>query len=73
MSAGPWLLLKPNASTPERRRHVEEYAVQTIRLNQMLITVEHAWPQPARQQIVELRSAQGYERNHTLLSRFDDW
>jgi FkbM family methyltransferase len=96
-------------NTPERMRHVEEYEVQTISLNQMLqdhgapaeidylsadtegseynilstldfsqyriklITVEHAWRHPTRQQIFELLSAQGYVRKHTLLSRFDDW
>jgi FkbM family methyltransferase len=38
-----------------------------------VITVEHAWREPTRQQLFELLSENGYERKHTLISRFDDW
>jgi len=37
-----------------------------------VIAVEHAWRDPTRQQVFKLLTQNGYERKHTLISRFDD-
>lgn len=38
-----------------------------------IITVEHAWRETTRQKLFELLTKNGYERKHTMISRFDDW
>lgn len=38
-----------------------------------IITVEHSWRETSRPQLFELLTKNGYERKHTMISRFDDW